>query len=86
MYGSAVLRVTPDGSVDRHISLPVAKPTMPAFGGPDLATLFITTIGGGGSHAVDPSQPDAGGLFAVETGFRGRPEPPFAGGAAVWPA
>ena len=86
VYGSAVLRVTPDGSVDRHISLPVAKPTMPAFGGPDLATLFITTIGGGGSHAVDPSQPDAGGLFAVETGVRGQPEPPFAGGGAGWPA
>ena len=85
VYGSAVLRVMPDGSVDRHISVPVAKPTMPAFGGPDLATLFITTIGGGGSHAVDPSQPDAGGLFAVEPGVRGRPEPPFAGSAAAWP-
>jgi L-arabinonolactonase len=85
VYGSTVLRVTPDGTVDRRIDLPVTKPTMPAFGGPDRSTLFITTIGGGGSHIVDPSQPEAGGLFAVETAFRGMPEPAFAGGAAVWP-
>ena len=54
--GAMVIRVTPDGAVDRRIRVPVEKPTMPAFGGPDRATLFITTIGGGGSHAVDPSQ------------------------------
>jgi L-arabinonolactonase len=80
VYGSAVLRVTPSGEVDRRILVPVTKPTMPAFGGPDLSTLFITTIGGGGSHPVDPSQPDAGALFAVDVGVRGLPEPGFAGG------
>lgn len=82
VFGSMVLRVTPAGAIDRRISVPVAKPTMPAFGGPDRSTLFITTIGGGGSHEADPSQPDAGGLFAVETGYRGLPEPVFAGGGA----
>jgi sugar lactone lactonase YvrE len=81
--GSAVLRVTPSGAVDRRIEVPVEKPTMPAFGGPDLSTLFITTIGGGGSHPFDPTQPDAGGLFAVEVGVRGLPEPMFQGGPAV---
>jgi sugar lactone lactonase YvrE len=79
VYGSAVLRVTPDGTVDRQVPLPVAKPTMPAFGGPDLSTLFVTTIGGGGTHQVDPSQPDAGALFAVDVGVRGLPEPLFTG-------
>jgi sugar lactone lactonase YvrE len=79
VYGSAVLRVTPDGAVDRRVPVPVAKPTMPAFGGPDLSTLFITTIGGGGTHEVDPSQPDAGALFAVDVGVRGLAEPTFAG-------
>jgi len=83
VYGSMVIRVTPDGAIDRRIGLPAAKPTMPAFGGPDLSTLFITTIGGGGSHEVDPVQPDAGGLFAVEAGVRGLPEPRFEGGPAV---
>lgn len=80
VFGSTVLRVTPAGAIDRRIDLPVAKPTMPAFGGPGLSTLFITTIGGGGSHDADPSEPDAGGLFAIETGHRGLPEPVFAGG------
>ena len=56
---------------------------MPAFGGSDLSTLYITTIGGGGSHAVDRTQPEAGGLFAVETGVKGLPEPRFEGGPAV---
>jgi sugar lactone lactonase YvrE len=77
VYGSAVVRVTPAGRVDRRIEVPVAKPTMAAFGRPDLSTLFITTIGGGGSHPVDPAQPLAGGLFAAEVGVRGLPEPVF---------
>ena len=83
VFGWAVLRVTPDGKVDRQISLPVEKPTMPAFGGSDLSTLFITSIGGGGTHKADPAQPEAGGLFAIDVGIRGLPEPLFgaSGGA-----
>jgi L-arabinonolactonase len=80
VYGSAVLRVTPDGTIDRRVALPVPKPTMPAFGGADLSTLYITTIGGGGSHAVDPAYPEAGGVFAVETDVRGFRQSAFAGG------
>lgn len=82
VFGWAVLRVTPSGQIDRRIAVPVEKPTMPAFGGDDLSTLFITTIGGGGSHAIDPTQADAGGLFAIETGIRGLPEARFEGGPA----
>lgn len=78
--GAMVLRVTPAGAIDRRIPVPVTKPTMAAFGGPRRSTLYITTIGGGGYHQVDPSQIDAGGLFAVETDVRGMPEMPFAGG------
>ena len=86
VFGSAVLRITPHGRIDRRVDLPVTKPTMPAFGGADRATLFITTIGGGGSHDVDPGEPEAGGLFAIETGTRGLPEPVFEGGPDVWAA
>ena len=82
VYGWAVARVTPSGTVDRVISLPVEKPTMPAFGGPDLSTIFITSIGGGGG-SPDPAQPDAGGLFAVDVGVKGLPEPTFAAAGAV---
>jgi sugar lactone lactonase YvrE len=83
VYGAMVMRVTPGGEVDRQVLLPVTKPTMPAFGGPDMSTLFITTIGGGGSHQVDPTQPLAGGLFAVDVGVRGLPETRFAGPITV---
>jgi sugar lactone lactonase YvrE len=75
--------VTPAGAIDRRVALPVAKPTRPAFGGPGLSTLFITTIGGG-SPAAEPHEPQAGGLFAIETGHRGLPDPTFAGRPEDW--
>ncbi len=77
VYGWAVLRVTPQGAIDRRIDLPVEKPTMPAFGGPGLSTLFVTSIGEGGSRPSTPGQRDPGGLFAIDTGTRGLAEPRF---------
>ena len=41
--GWTVRRYLPDGSVDREIRLPVSEVTCPAFGGPDLDELYITT-------------------------------------------
>ena len=84
-------RAGPAGDARRARSIggspsPSEKPTMPAFGGPDLSTLFITSIGGGGSHAIDPAQPEAGGLFAIDAGVRGLPEPRFAGSPSTGPA
>src|SRR3989304_5031673 len=61
----------PSGVVDRRIALPVEKPTMPAFGGGEMRTLFVTSIGDGGSYPQTPGQRDAGGLFAIETGSGG---------------
>lgn len=81
VYGWAVLRVTPEGRIDRRIDLPVEKPTMPAFGGPGLATLFVTSIGQGGSRPLAPGQRDPGGLFAIQTGARGLSEPSFGASA-----
>jgi sugar lactone lactonase YvrE len=71
-----VARFTPDGRLDRHFELPVPFVTMVAFGGPDLSTLYITTAR---LEAFMPGRvPDgAGSIFAVETEFRGVPEPKF---------
>ena len=45
MYeGGKILRLSPDGEVLREILLPVRCPTMLAFGGNDLRTLYITTV------------------------------------------
>ncbi len=41
--GARLLRFAPDGTLAREIALPVRCPTMPAFGGADLKTLYITT-------------------------------------------
>lgn len=41
--GGCLLRMAPNGEIVRRVELPVSCPTMPAFGGPDLLTLFVTT-------------------------------------------
>ncbi len=79
VHGGAVLRFTPDGVVDRRIDMPVTKPSMTAFGGSDLGTLFVTSIGGGGSHPLAADEPRAGDLFAIDPGVTGMPDAPFAG-------
>jgi len=37
-------RIAPDGTIERKVKLPVAAPTMPCYGGPDLKTLFVTSL------------------------------------------
>lgn len=82
VFGSAIARLTPDGAVDRIIDLPVTKPTMPAFGGSALDILFVTSIGGGGSHAKPEPQGANGRLIAIDAGIGGIAETPFGVGAA----
>ena len=77
VYGWALLRATPDGHVDRVVEVPVEKPTMPAFGGAGLDTIFVTSISTGGSYAAAPGQQHAGGLLAFTPGVSGLPEPRF---------
>jgi L-arabinonolactonase len=77
--GYRVDRWSPDGRLDRSIAVPVAKPTCCAFGGPDLATLYITTSRLGEPAERLASEPDAGCLYAVVPGVRGLPTAPFAG-------
>ena len=77
--GWKLVRYAPDGRVDREVKLPVQKPTSCMFGGPDLATLYVTSaIWDHGAEDLK-SQPRAGGLFALDVGARGLPEPRFAG-------
>lgn len=77
VFGSAIARLTPAGIVDRIIDLPVGKPTMAAFGGSGLDTLFVTSIGGGGSHARPDPQGANGRLLAIDVGVGGIAETPF---------
>jgi len=71
--GGCVVRVSPDGEVDRIVEMPVEKVTTCTFGGPDLKTLYITTAAGG-----DGAEPrHAGGLFALAVDVPGQPENAF---------
>jgi L-arabinonolactonase len=75
VYGWSVVRITPDGRVDRTIELPVEKPSMPAFAGPNLDTLVVTSISTGGRRPAAPGQSEAGALLAVDVGVAGVAEP-----------
>ena len=77
--GSRVIRFTPDGRIDREIRLPVSQVTMCAFGGPDLRTLYITTARESLDEAALAKEPLAGGIFAVDPGCQGLPEPRYNG-------
>jgi L-arabinonolactonase len=77
--GWRLVRYAPDGRIDRIVDMPVEQPTSCAFGGEDLATLFVTSARTGLSDAALAAQPDAGSLFGFRPGVRGRPQPPFAG-------
>jgi sugar lactone lactonase YvrE len=77
--GWRVTRFTPDGQVDRVVPFPVAQVTCPAFGGPNLDWLYVTTAAKQLSAEELARQPLAGGLFEVEVGVRGLPVNRFAG-------
>lgn len=77
--GAAIARISPDGRLDRLIALPVSQPTSCAFGGPDLATLFVTTARQRLDEAELRAQPLAGALLMLDVGVRGCREPGFAG-------
>lgn len=77
VLGWALTRLTPDGAVDRVIQLPVAMPTMPAFGGRDLTTIFVTSIDGGEVDAERSGGVPAGALLALDVGIEGVLETSF---------
>lgn len=79
VFGSAIARITPKGDIDRLVEVPVDKPTKPAFGGANLDTLFLTSIGGGGSHERYDDPGLNGRLLAIDVGVCGVPEPLFSG-------
>ena len=74
-----IVRYAPDGRVDRIVPVPVEQPTSCAFGGPDLATLYVTSAWDELFPMQRAEQPLAGGLFAFEPGVKGMPLPEFAG-------
>ena len=77
--GGALRRFDATGALTAVVPLPTTNPTCPAFGGDDLATLYVTTA----RYKLAPEQldaePAAGRLLALEPGVRGLPANPFGG-------
>lgn len=73
--GGRVLRFSPQGEIIGVVRVPVTRPTMIAFGGADLRTLYITSAREGAPDDELALQPQAGGIFAVRLDVSGRPEP-----------
>ena len=65
--GGCVVCVAPDGRIEQVLDLPAQNITTCAFGGPDLATLYITTA----AMMTTDSDRLAGSLFAYEAAVAG---------------
>lgn len=71
--GGCIVRIAPDGSLDRIVEMPVTNPTTCAFGGADLTTLYITSA----SVLAPEHERLAGSLFEIDTSVAGLPENRF---------
>ena len=81
IHGAGLLhRYAPDGTLLAEIALPVSRPTMCAFGGPALDTLFVSSASDELSAEQRAREPYAGGLFRLDPGVRGLAKPAFAAG------
>lgn len=76
--GGRVVRLSPAGETLLEIPLPVRWPTMVAFGGRDLKTIYVTSSRENRTAEELARYPQSGDLFAVEVDVCGRPEPLFA--------
>jgi sugar lactone lactonase YvrE len=77
--GGAVHRYSPDGDLLATVPVPVSQPSCPAFGGPGLTDLYLTTAWQGMGEADRAAQPLAGHLLRSRPGVQGQRVPPFAG-------
>jgi len=78
--GGRVVRIHPqNGEIVDEIRLPVKWPTMVAFGGSELKTLYITSSRENLSKEDRERYPESGDIFAVELDVVGIAEPLFRG-------
>jgi solute:Na+ symporter, SSS family len=71
--GSCVVCYRPDGSIKAKVELPTEKITSVMFGGPEMSELYITSAG---NDEASGNIGQAGDLFRIKPGVRGRREFP----------
>ena len=80
VFDGRILRYAPDGTLDRTVEMPVVKTTSVAFGGPELDTLYVTSMARPPLPRYPGDGPLRGSTFAVTgLGVRGLPERRWAG-------
>jgi sugar lactone lactonase YvrE len=78
--GHAVRRYSPGGELLAELPVPVSQPSCPAFGGPDLEDLYVTTAWEDMTQAQRAAEPLAGHLLHTRVEeVRGRPAGQFGG-------
>jgi sugar lactone lactonase YvrE len=77
--GGRVVRISPDGRLLADYPVPAMCPTMCAFGGRDLKTVYLTTARQERPDEELARFPQSGSLFAMNVDTPGVPEPMFAG-------
>jgi sugar lactone lactonase YvrE len=73
VLSGGVNRLSPEGDVVEIYKIPAKSPTMPCFGGPNLDTIYVTTLSTDNNGTFEN-----GTIFAFETGMRGTPVHRFA--------
>lgn len=77
-FDGCIKRYAPDGSLDRVIDMPVCKVTSVNFGGPNMDTLFVTSMAKPPLPRFPGDGPLRGSVFAITgLGVHGIPEPRF---------
>jgi len=77
--GGKVVRLSPRGELLAEFPLPAICPSMCAFGGADLQTVYVTTARQKREAEELARLPQSGGIFAMRVDVPGMPEPTFAG-------
>jgi sugar lactone lactonase YvrE len=77
--GGKVVRLSSRGERLAEFPVPAMCPTMCAFGGPDLRTLYVTTARQMREADELARLPQSGGIFSMRVDVPGLPEPKFAG-------
>jgi sugar lactone lactonase YvrE len=72
-HGHCIVRVAPNGEIDRVVEMPVTNITTCTFGGRDRKTLYVTTA----RLDAPAGERLAGSLFAITTEVAGQPENQF---------
>jgi len=74
VFAGKLNRYAPDGTLDRTLEMPVKKVTSVMFGGPNLDTLFVTSMGRPPQPHLPEDGPQRGAVFAIEgLGIKGLP-------------